>query len=114
MVLVDGTNVGDMNLDIMHQRERLADSGVIVITLMLDKDHHGLIRDPQIIHYGLMSGKETPDIEEDLRRTIIEYCGKKNSTGTNNIEKNIEQIVRKFIYNTTHRSPWVIVNPFYF
>ena len=112
VVLVDGTNVGDINLDIMHQRERLADSGVVVVTLMMNKNSRGLIREPHIVHYGLMTGKDAPEIEEDLKHAITDYCGKhQNGTDNNLFEKNIEQLTRKFFYNATHRSPWVIVNP---
>lgn len=113
MVLVDGTNVGDMDMDIMYQRERLSESGVVVVSLVFDKKHHGLIQEPGIVHYGLMAGKEIPEVEEELSRQVIEYCAKKNNMESNNIQKNIEQLVRKFFYNATRRSPWVIVNQFY-
>lgn len=113
MVLVDGTNVGDMDMDIMYQRERLSENGVAVVSLVFDKKHHGLIQEPGIVHYGLMAGKEIPEVEEELSRQVIEYCAKKNNMESNNIQKNIEQLVRKFFYNATRRSPWVIVNQFY-
>ncbi len=113
MVLVDGTNVGDMDMDIMYQRERLSENGVVVVSLVFDKKHHGLIQEPVIVHYGLMAGKEIPEVEEELSRQVIEYCAKKNNMESNNIQKNIEQLVRKFFYNATRRSPWVIVNPLY-
>jgi ribonuclease J len=113
MVLVDGTNVGDMDMDIMYQRERLSENGVVVVSLVFDKKHHGLIQEPAIVHYGLMAGKEIPEVEEELSRQVIEYCAKKNNMESNNIQKNIEQLVRKFFYNATRRSPWVIVNPLY-
>lgn len=113
MVLVDGTNVGDMDMDIMYQRERLSESGVVVVSLLFDKKHHGLIQEPGIVHYGLMAGKEIPEVEEELSRQMIEYCAKKSNMESNNIQKNIEQLVRKFFYNATRRSPWVIVNQMY-
>ncbi|NMA12429.1 MAG: ribonuclease J [Chloroflexi bacterium] len=113
MVLVDGTNVGDMDMDIMYQRERLSENGVVVVSLVFDKKHHGLIQEPVIVHYGLMAGKEIPEVEGELSRQVIEYCAKKNNMESNNIQKNIEQLVRKFFYNATRRSPWVIVNPLY-
>lgn len=113
MVLVDGTNVGDMDMDIMYQRERLSENGVVVVSLVFDRKHHGLIQEPGIVHYGLMAGKEIPEVEEELSRQVIEYCAKKNNMESNNIQKNIEQLVRKFFYNATRRSPWVIVNQFY-
>lgn len=113
MVLVDGTNVGDMDMDIMYQRERLSENGVVVVSLVFDRKHHGLIQEPGIVHYGLMAGKEIPEVEDELSRQVIEYCAKKNNMESNNIQKNIEQLVRKFFYNATRRSPWVIVNQFY-
>ncbi len=110
IVLVDGDNVGDMDLDILHQRERLADSGMVNVTLLFDKKNRGLIREPQITHLGLMTGEVVGTIEEDLKRQIIDYCAKRISSGGNNIDRGVEQLVRKFFYNATKRSPWVIVN----
>ena len=117
IVLVDGTNVGDMNADILYQRERLADSGVVVVTLILNRGNNSLVREPKIIHEGLMTEKEMTsyqsELDELIASTIARKNGQKNTQSQEALEKNLEQALRKFFYTTTGRTPWIIVNPFY-
>lgn len=113
IVLVDGTNVGDMNADILYQRERLADSGVVVVTLILNRGNNSLIREPKIIHEGLMTDREMTSYQEELDELIASTIAKKNGQSQEALEKNLEQVLRKFFYTTTGRAPWIIVNPFY-
>lgn len=117
IVLVDGTNVGDMNADILYQRERLADSGVVVVTLILNRGNNSLVREPKIIHEGLMTEKEMmsyqAELDELIASTIARKNGQKNVQSQEALEKNLEQALRKFFYTVTGRTPWIIVNPFY-
>ncbi len=117
IVLVDGTNVGDMNADILYQRERLADSGVVVVTLILNRGNNSLVREPKIIHEGLMTEKEMTsyqaELDELIASTIARKNGQKNTQSQEALEKNLEQALRKFFYTTTGRTPWIIINPFY-
>ena len=111
--LVDGTNVGDMTADILYQRERLADSGVVVVTLILNRGNNSLIREPKIVHEGLMTEKEMMSYQEELDDLIASTIAKKNGQSQEALEKNLEQVLRRFFYTTTGRAPWIIVNPFY-
>ena len=113
VVLVDGTNVGDMTADILYQRERLADSGVVVVTLILNRGNNSLIREPKIVHEGLMTEKEMMSYQEELDELIASTIAKKNGQSQEALEKNLEQVLRRFFYTTTGRAPWIIVNPFY-
>lgn len=113
VVLVDGTNVGDMTADILYQRERLADSGVVVVTLILNRGNNSLIREPKIVHEGLMTEKEMMSYQEELDDLIASTIAKKNGQSQEALEKNLEQVLRRFFYTTTGRAPWIIVNPFY-
>lgn len=110
MILVDGLNVGDINLDVMHQRERLAEGGVVIVTLLFEKTGGGLTKEPKIQQNGVMAEKEMAEIQEELKRMVIERCSKCKSGSKNNLEKDIEQLVRKYFYNSIRRSPWVFVN----
>ncbi|MHC1772567.1 MAG: ribonuclease J [Flexilinea sp.] len=110
MILVDGSNVGDINIDVMHQRERLAEGGVVMVTLLFDKTSGAIMKEPKIQQNGVIPEKEMTDNQEELKRIVIERCNRYKSSNKNNLEKDIEQQIRKYFYNSIHRSPWVIVN----
>ena len=44
-VFVDGKGVGEVTADVMRQRENLSESGIVIVTLLLDKQHGGLIKE---------------------------------------------------------------------
>ena len=52
-VFVDGTGVGDVDRDIMRERELLSQDGVVLLNLILDKKT-GVYKDTEIISRGFM------------------------------------------------------------
>lgn len=111
LVFVDGSGVGDVTLDIMHQRENLSESGIVIVTLLMDKNSGGLIKEPQLVFSGIMSESDKMDAEEDLKRLIIERCNKLLAAKNNaSLEKDVQQIIRKYFFNAIRRSPWAFVN----
>lgn len=113
IVLVDGNNVGDMTADILYQRERLSDSGVVVVTLLLNRGNNSLVREPKIIHEGLMTEKEMASYEKEIDEVIATTISKRSGCNSDALEKALEQALRKFFYTSTGRTPWIIINPFY-
>ena len=112
MVLVDGSNVGDINFDVMHDREKLAEGGIVIVTLLFDKSSGGLFKEPRIQQYGVLAEKEMSEIQEELKKAIIDFCIKNKNGNKNNLEKDVEQLIRKYFYNAIRRTPWVFVNSF--
>ncbi len=109
VVLVDGANVGDVDRDVLRQRERLAEGGIVMLTLLLDKSTGTLAKEPRIQQNGVMTDYEMGAIQEDLKKLVIERFNKVKATNKNNLEKDLEQNIRKYFFNSIRRSPWVQV-----
>ena len=104
LVFVDGSGVGDVDTGIMREREALSEEGFIVIQLVLDRQER-LLSTPVLLSQGFMiMGEEDPLLDE-LRRQIIDRV---NRTG-NNLQKDVEKMVRNYLYAELHRSPRVFV-----
>jgi len=54
---VEGDSVGDIDLDVMREREQLARSGVVLINIPLDKYSGRLLKEPEVITRGFISPK---------------------------------------------------------
>jgi ribonuclease J len=57
-VFVDGSGVGDVDPDVMREREALARDGVVMVNLTLDRSGHGLAPIPEIVTHGFILPRE--------------------------------------------------------
>ena len=104
-VFVDGSGVGDVGPDVMREREALARDGIVLIHLVVDRMGGHLLEEPEIISRGFMvtNGTDTVMTEACIRisQAVI------NANG--NLQKDVEQAVRTYLYSETRRQPMVFV-----
>ncbi len=110
-VFVDGKGVGDVTADVMRQRENLSESGIVIVTLLLDKKSGGLIKEPQFVFSGVTNEEDLVGVEEQIKRQIIEHLAKYQHIKTEEqLQKDTMQIVRKNFFASIDRAPWTFVN----
>jgi ribonuclease J len=104
-VFVEGGSVGDMDRNILKEREQLARSGILLINLGIDKFSNRLLEEPEIITRGFVSAEEAETILPAVRKRVVDVI----HGGGFNVEKDIVDVVRSFVYNETKRRPLVFV-----
>jgi len=104
-VFVEGESVGDIDRDVMREREQLARSGVVLITVPLDKYSGRLIKEPEVITRGFISPEDAEAIIPSVRKKVTDLV---NSAGLDD-EKLITDAVRSLLRNQTGRRPMVFV-----
>lgn len=110
-VFVDGKGVGEVTSDVMRQRGNLSESGVVIVTLLLDKNSGGLIKEPQFVFSGVTNEEDLVSVEEQIKRQVIEHCAKvQNNRTEEQLQKDIMQMVRKNFFASIDRAPWTFVN----
>ncbi len=112
MVFVDGSGVGDVTADVMHQRENLAECGTIITTILLDKDSGKLKKSPEIITYGVMTEQEAGSSDAEIRQMIYEKCTNLLPCKKEMLEKEVQQVIRRYYLNNINRSPWIFINTY--
>ncbi len=111
LIFVDGKNAGEVSPDVVHQRENLSENGVVIITLLIDRNSGNLIKEPQMVFSGVMNEEDQKDVEEKIKRQIIEHCAKLlRSKDKDQLEKEVLQISRKIFFSAIDRAPWTFVN----
>lgn len=105
-VYVDGSGVGDVSADVMRDRERLSEEGVMVVNLIMDKNTGKPMRDPEIISRGFIAWRDSDAMMAGLRNRVKDTATRANG----NIQKDVEQAVGNFLYSETKRRPMVFVN----
>jgi ribonuclease J len=104
-VFVDGQSIGDIDYDIMREREKLARNGIFLIDISVDEYSGRLSHDPEIITRGFVSPEDAEALLPEVRRRIMDVV---NGGGYDN-EKDIANAVKSYLYEETKRRPMVLV-----
>jgi ribonuclease J len=104
-VFVDGSRVGDVGPSLVREREALARDGIVVISLVLDKQTGRLREEPEILTRGFIYPNDSGDLLAVARRRVTEAVGR----GNGNLQSDIEQAAQALFYNETRRRPTVFV-----
>ncbi len=109
---VDGKRLIDENAEIFRDRLRMKDAGVVVVTLMLDKNWD-LALNPVVNFPGVLSYHTDKDLVGNLKSTMHKAITVFLSTETPSnasIEKLVVSHVHKFCKNYLGKRPPVIIN----
>ena len=104
-VFVDGSGVGDIGPSVMREREALARDGFIFVNLKLDGVSGNLIEDPEIITRGFVYLRDSEQLMAETRRHIEKLVARANG----NLQAEVEQNLRNFLFDATRRRPMIFV-----
>lgn len=104
-VFVDGAGVGDIGPSVVREREALARDGFVLVNLVMDQDSCKLIEKPEIITRGFIFAQEEEDLLEETRKLV--EAGVHCRDG--NLQKDLEQSIKSFLYSRTKRRPMVFI-----
>ncbi len=111
-VMVDGLGVGDVGGVVLYDRKELAESGIFVLIVVLDKKTKKLQNSPDIISRGFVYLRESQELLAETRRktrSIIKEASKsKRKPSAKKIKKEMDQKISDFLYSKTRRRPIVI------
>ncbi len=100
-IFVEGNGVGELGPDLMQEREKLSQSGILMVNLLFDEQEGQLHGMPEIHSIGFNLPQET-----QLRQTIIDTIHRANGK----LKETVEKAVRARVYEETHRRPWVDIH----
>ena len=106
-IFVDGSGVGDVDQDIVRERESLGRDGVLMVRLDIDGKTHQLKGEPEIITRGFMMKDEFESIHKGLKNRLKNTVKKFNGNG--NLEKEVLSAVKSYLFSETKRNPYIFV-----
>jgi ribonuclease J len=108
-VFVDGLSVGDVGEIVLRDRRALANDGMFLVVVTVDKQTGKVIGRPEIITRGFVHGNEQdPIIDEAIRRIMdsVEHPGDHISEIAL-LKSQIKDGVSRFLFEQTKRRPMV-------
>ncbi len=102
-IFVDGSGVGDVNHDIMHQREELAQDGLVLVHANIDRFTGEILGEPQITTFGFISLEENAEFVPNLKNKVIDTIKRSGPKDRNELNR----VIQSYIYAETRRKPVV-------
>jgi ribonuclease J len=110
LVYVDGLGVGDVEQVVLRDRRHLAEDGILVVTLTLDRDTGNVRAGPELVSRGViepeLSGRLMADAREAVLDSIHQFADSHSEMSL--LQEAIHDAVSKTVYKQTRRRPMVI------
>ncbi len=110
-ILVDGLGVGDVGNVVLRDRQHLAEDGIMIVVLGLDKQNGMLASGPDIVSRGFVYVKESDELLDEARKlmyNVVENCLDKGITDWGKIKTAIKDSLSEFVWKKTKRRPMIL------
>jgi ribonuclease J len=110
-VMVDGLGVGDVEEVVVRDRMLLAQEGMMVVIVTLDRRTGRFIKNPDIISRGFIYLKENKEVVEEVRKKIKGLIGRIprfQSLESDYLKGLLRDQIGQFVYNKTNRRPMIL------
>jgi ribonuclease J len=111
IVLIDGLGIGDVGNIVLRDRRILAEDGLMMVILALDKVTGELKSGPDIISRGFVYVRESEDLmlkSKEVVSSALIKCNDKNIREWSNIKNEVRNALRDYIYHQTKRRPMIL------
>jgi ribonuclease J len=107
-VLVDGLGVGDVGNVVLRDRRRLANDGIAVVIMQIDKNKEKLAGHPEIMSRGFVFEKKHKDFLKETGEMLGERLSRKRMVNAHQAQVEVVDFLEKFFLKETGRRPMVL------
>ena len=110
-ILVDGLGVGDVGNIVLRDRQHLAEDGILIVVMALDRNGGFLVSGPDIVSRGFVYVRESEELMDEAKQLVkktLQTCADRNIREWGNIKSNVRDELGNFIFQKTKRSPMIL------
>lgn len=110
-IFVDGLGVGDVGNIVLRDRQNLAQNGIIIIALSLERGSNQLLSGPDIVSRGFVYVRESEDLMEEatavVRDAMSNLLDARVSDWTK-IKNELRDVLSNFLWKRIKRNPVIL------
>ena len=103
-IYVDG--LGGVGPVVLRDRQSLAQDGVVMVILTLERRSGRLVGRPDVVSRGFVEEKEWQALAERSRDLLVRQLGHDKMEGF--VQDRVKDILGRFFYQETHRQPMIL------
>ncbi|HSX58476.1 MAG TPA: ribonuclease J [Candidatus Saccharimonadales bacterium] len=108
-VFVDGIGVGDVGEVVLRDRKVLAEEGIVVVILTIDKHRSQIIGEPDIVSRGFVYMKQSEPLIKEATSVVKKSLGDdKKVKNWMSVKEKVTNDLERFLYQKTQRKPMVV------
>ncbi|MBQ8350392.1 MAG: ribonuclease J [Ruminococcus sp.] len=110
-VLVDGLGVGDVGSIVLRDRKHLAQDGLIIIVIGIERATNEIVAGPDIISRGFVYVRESEELMVEaklLLNSVLTSCSYAELREWNALKGKLRDALSDYIYQKTKRSPMIL------
>lgn len=110
-ILVDGLGVGDVGNVVLRDRQNLAEDGIIIVVMSLDRVSGQLVAGPDIVTRGFVYVRESDELIEEARITVdeaVQACLDRGITDWGKLKSTTKDVLSDYVWKKTKRRPMIL------
>ncbi len=110
-ILVDGLGVGDVGNIVLRDRQHLAEDGIVIAVVTLERYSNQILAGPDIVSRGFVYVREAEDLMEEARDVVqdaMNSCISHRVTDWNRMKNLIRDYLGDFLWKRTKRRPMIL------
>ncbi len=109
-VFVDGLGVGDVGSVVLRDRRALAEDGIFIVVVTVDKERGRLVSAPEVISRGFVHQQSSEALMADAREQVVKTVTKlaERNPEWAVLKTTIRDTLSRYLYERIHRRPMII------
>ena len=110
-ILVDGLGVGDVGNIVLRDRQHLAEDGIMIVVMTLERHSNVVLAGPDIVSRGFVYVRESEDLMEHAKEVVesaLDSCLERNITDWGKIKNIIRDSLSDFLWKKMKRNPMIL------
>ena len=110
-ILVDGLGVGDVGNIVLRDRQRLAEDGIIIVVITLERYSNRVLCGPDIVSRGFVYVREAEDLMEHARQVVqhaLDDCLDHHVSDWGRIKTALKDALDDYVWKKTKRTPMIL------
>ena len=110
-VFVDGLGVGDVGNIVLRDRQHLAEDGILIVVLTLEKGTNQLLAGPDIVSRGFVYVRESDEIMDEAQAVVEEALLEllnRNITDWGKMKNTMKDALSGYVWKKMKRRPMIL------
>lgn len=110
-IYVDGLGVGDVGNIVLRDRQHLAEDGILIVVVTLEKYSNQILSGPDIVSRGFVYVREAESLIEEAKLVVeeaLDGCLSRGISDWGKLKNVVKDSLNDYLWKKTKRSPMIL------
>ncbi len=110
-ILVDGLGVGDVGNVVLRDRQHLAEDGIMIVVMAMDRYSGQIVSGPDIVSRGFVYVRESDELIDEARDLVassLQNLSDRGITDWGKLKSTTKDVLSDYVWKKTKRRPMIL------